>query len=284
MPRAIVLNSASIVAATGGTWGDTFAILSGDSFSVANYGGPDSASGARILEAWGTDSDSVAEIRWYYTRQDSTHDQNYGIRYGLPALSNGGAAKNPAFQLLDGLITVPLYKSDIATIQATSSNLDDLVISWVTEYDDLPGASSQFADWTQVQNMRKSTLGIQVTAVAGSVGLYGTARAFNADDVRLHANTYYAVLGATVQTAVSTIALAGPGWGNFKIGMPGAVTTRSTPMWFVEQTLKWGKPLIPILNSNDVGNINVYVMDAEASTSPHIDFILYELTGNPVTG
>lgn len=281
MPRAVVLNSAVIVGATGGTFADTFVINSGDSLSVANY----DTGGARLLEAWAIDTASVADISWFYTRQESTHDQNFGMRFAVPSVALGGAGTNAAFNLLPGDVTVPVFKSDNATIKASCTASDNLLMSWLTEYDDLPGASANFSDPATVLSMRKSTLGIRVDAVAsGTSGSYGTGRAFNADDARLHANTYYAILGCSVQTQVTTVALNGPAWGGFKIGMPcGSLDLRSDT-WFLDQSKKWNKPLIPILNSNDVGNVNVFVANAATSTSPKIRFLMYELTGNPVTG
>ncbi len=276
MPRAIILNTAAIVGATGGTFGDSFAALSGDNLSVANF----DTGGARILEAWAIDSDSVAEIRWFYTRQDSTHDQSYGMRYNIPALTLGGAATNAAFTLLPGLITVPLFRSDTPVIQATSTAADDLVLSWVTEYDDLPGSQAVFATWDQVQSMRKSTLGLRCSPTAGTVGVYGAARALNADDAgRLHSDTYYAILGCTSQLLCTTIALTGPAWGGYKVGFPLGAPDLKSDSWFVDQSIKWGKPLIPVFNSNDASGINVYAVNGEASTVPVLDFLLYELTG-----
>lgn len=276
MPRAIILNSAAKVATTGGTWGDTLAACSGDNASVANF----DTGGARILEAWACDSDSVAEIRWFYTRQDSTHDQSYGMRFNIPALTLGGAGTNSAFPLLPGRITVPLYKSDTPTIQATTTASDDIVLTWITEYDDLPGSSAVFATWDQVQSLRKSTLGLRCAPVAGTVGVYGAARALNADDAgRLHSDTYYAILGATSQLVCTTIALTGPAWGGYKIGFPLGATNLNSDSWFVDQSEKWAKPLIPVFNSNDAAGINVYALDTEASTTPLVDFLLYELTG-----
>lgn len=278
MPRAIVLNSASKANLTGGTFADALTENSGDSRAVANF----DTGGARILEAWAIDSDSVAEVEVIYTRPEATHDQQHGWRFEIPAVALGGAATNAAFNALKGYGTVELFKSDTATINVSGTAADDVLFSWVTEYDDLPGVSAVMATWDQVQSMRVSTVGIQVTAVAsGTPGAYGASRAFNADDDRLHANTWYAILGATVQTQVTTISLIGPDWGGQRIGLPMGSLDLASPTWFVDQTVKWGKPCIPCFNSNNKGNVLVAVADGEASTSPKIDFLLYELSGKP---
>ncbi len=278
MPHAIILNTASKAALTGGTFADTLVANSGDSLVVANF----DTGQCRVLEAWGIDSDSVAEIKFVWTRPQSSHDQQHGIRFEIPAVTPGGAAAIAAHNFLPGYGTVQLYKSDALVISVSGTAADDVLVSWITEYDDLPGASAVFASWDQVQSMRVSTVGINHLPVASATpGAYGASRAFNADDDRLHANTWYAILGCSVQTQVTTIGLIGPDWGGQRIGLPvGALDLRSTT-WFVDQTIKWGKPLIPCFNSNNKGNVLAVVADGEASTSPKVDWLLYELSGKP---
>ena len=282
MGLAYVLNTASKANTTGGTFADNLTANSGDSLAVANF----NPGRAHIVEAWAIDSDSVAEIEVIYTRPESTHDQSHGFRVEVPAAALGGVATNAAFNLLPGYGTVELFKSDSPTVSVTTTAADDFVYSWVTRYDDLPGASAVFATWDQVQALRKSTVGIFVGPTASATpGLYGTSRAFNADDDRLHANTWYAILGCSVQTQCTTISLLGPDWGGQRIGLPAGSLDLRSNMWFVEQSVKWstqGYPnTIPCFNSNNKGNVLVAIADGEASTQPKIDFELYELTGQP---
>lgn len=278
MPHAIILSTAAKVATTGGTFADTLTALTGDSLSVASY----QSGGARVIEAWGIDSDSAAEGEWIYTRPDSTHDQQNGFRFQIPALALGGVGTNAAFNILPGDLEIPVFLNDAATIKVSTTAADDVVISWLTEYDDLPGVGvAQFAGWEQVQALRKSNLGLNNLPVAGTVGVYGADRAINADDTRLHANTYYAILGCTVQTQVTTIALRGPAWGGQRIGLPSGALYLNSNMWFVDQTQKRGKPLIPYFHSADASNVLINVVDGEASTSPKVDWNLIELTGKP---
>jgi len=278
MGKAFVLNTASKANTTGGTFADSLTANSGDSLSVANF---DNGS-AKIVEMWAIDSDSVAELQVIYTRPESTHDQQHGVRFNIPALVPGGAAVVAAHNLLSGYGTIDLYKSDTATMQVTSTAADDVICSWVTKYDDLPGVQGVFANPGQIVGLQKSIVGIACNAVAsGTPGAYGTQRAFNADDDRLHANTWYAILGWTLQTVCTSITLLGPDWGGQRIGGPGGVLGLDNSTWFWDKSLKWNDALIPCFNSNNKGNVLVQVADGEASTSPKIDFLLYELTGRP---
>ena len=279
MPHAIVLTTASKANLTGGSFADTLTANSGDSLSVASY----LDGGARVIEAWAIDSDSVMEGEIIYTRPDSTHDQQNGFRFQVPSIALGGAATNAAFNILPGALEIPVFLNDSATIKVTGTAADDAVVSYITEYDNLPGVGqAQFASWDQVQALRKSNVGIFWGPTAsGTPGAYGTSRAINADDTRFHANTYYAILGCTVQTQVTTIGLLGPAWGGQRIGLPVGSLFLNSNMWFVDQTLKRGKPYIPFFHSADVGNVLGVVADGEASTQPKVDWNMVELNGKP---
>jgi len=282
MGRALVLNTASKAGTAGGTFADTLTANSGDSLTVANYDAPASQSAAKVTEMWGIDSDSVSEVAVTLTRQQSVNDQTRGVRFNIASLTPGGAANVASHTFLGGLTTIPLFKSDVFAFTCTSSASDDIVVSWNTLYDNLPGVDSVLASWDQVQALRFTTLGLACNAVAsGTPGLYGTGRALNADESRAIANTWYAILGITVQTQVTTVAFSGPDWGGFKIGMPAGALTVDSTSYFVDQSLLWHVPLIPCFNSNNIGNINVFVADGEASTSPKIDFLMYGLTAKP---
>jgi hypothetical protein len=278
MPPAIVFNAAGKANTTGGTFADTLTANSGDSLSVANY----NTGGAKILEAWVMDSASVAEFQIIYTRPQSTHDQQHGLRFQCPSLLPGGAGKPGAHSVLPGLATVDLYKSDTAIVQVTSTAADNVLYGWQTLYDDLPGVSGVFVSWPQVQSLQVSAVGIQQSPVAGTAPAYGTARAFNADDDRLHANTWYAILGATARTSAFAVTLLGPDWGGQRIGLPLGVAALESSTYFLDQWFKWQLPLIPCFNSNNRANIFAQVADCVNATSPILDWFLYELSGTPV--
>lgn len=281
MGRAVVLNTASVASATGGTFSDALVANSGDNLSVANYN-DDGGKGAKIVNMWAIDSAHAAEGEAIWTRPETVSDQVHGFRFNVAGLFPGGAGNVGSHNVLPGLETFPLFKSDTAAFTFTCTAADALVLSWQTLYDDLPGVSASMADWEWVKQHRVSSIGIACNAVAsGTKGLYGTGRSFTADDNRLIANQWYAILGYSVQTPCCTIALQGTDWGGQKIGGPAGVLTLDSPTWFLEQSLLWGIPLIPCFNSLNAPGINVYVADDAASTSPKIDFNLYQLDGQP---
>src|SRR5436309_1968444 len=281
MPHALVLTTASKANTTGGTFADTLAANSGDSLAVANFVN----GGARIVKMWGIDSDSVAELAVTATRWDSTHDPQYGVRLNIPALVPGGAAVVGSHDLIDPPSNIPVFPGDTLTHTVTTAAADDVLISYMTEYDDLPGTFGQFASWESVMALRETTIGLRCAPVASATpGAYGTARALNADDTRLTGGKYYAVLGWTLQTVATTVTLKGPSTGNNRVGLPGGALTLDTTMGFVQLSQQFGKPLIPVLNGYDAASYFLECADGEASTSPKVDLFMYQLTGNPLGG
>lgn len=279
---AQVANTAGVTSTTGGTFADNLVALAGDNLAVANY----DTGGARWTEAWGIDSLHVAEIEAYYTRPSSTHDQTHGVRFSIASAAYNAVGHVGEVNLFGGPTTLNVFKSDTLTLSATTTASDCILFTWITEYDDLPGAAGNFATPAQVMALQQSTLALRCSAVAsGTAGIYGTQRAIQADDTRLHADKYYAILGCTVQTAVHAVTLIGPDWAGQRIAIPAGNIQTMSSSWFVDQSLKWNKPLIPVFNSNNAnGQTLVQVVDSATSTSPQIDFLMYELSGNPNPG
>lgn len=279
MPPAALLTTASKANLTGGTFADALTANSGDSLQVQAF----NTGTAELVYGWGIDSDSVCEGELIYTRPDSTHDIQHGYRFEIPAVALGGAATNAAFNIFEGGPPISVFSNDTATINVSGTAADDVLVSFLILYSDLPGVgAAQFTTWDRVQALRKSNVAMNNLPVASATpGAYGAQRALNADDNRYHANTWYALLGCSVQTQVTTISLVGSPWGSQRIGVPAGALNLNSNMWFVELSQSTGVPLIPYFQQADAGNILVQVADGEASTSPKVDWNMVELTGQP---
>ena len=281
MPQALILNTASKAGTTGGTFADTLSANSGDSLSIPLTGDNENY----IHSMWGIDSDSIAELALTDSRTDSIHDPQYGVRSNIPALIPGGAAAVGSHYLLRPPANIQVFPGDSLTMTVTSTASDDVLVSWLTRYNNLPGVAGQFARAEQVIPMRDTVIGVRCAPVAsGTVGAYGAARAINADDARWTGGKYYAIIGYTVQTVCTTIAFSGQAWGNNKIGGPAGALTLDTTNYFLDLYAETGVPCIPVFNGYDAGNVFLYAADGEASTSPKVDVFAYELSGNPVGG
>jgi hypothetical protein len=280
MPYALILTTASKANTTGGSFADNLTANTGDSLAFPQFNGK-----ARITHAWAIDSDSVAEGQMLLTRYDSVHDTQHGLRFEVPSTTPGGAATVAAHSVLKPPFTVDVFSGDTMTVGVTTTAADDFVFSYLTEFDDLPGVRATFADWTTVQNLKTTVIGLNQLPVASATpGAYGASRALSADDSRLSADKYYAVLGCSVQLPVTTISLVSTAWGGQRIGLPIGALDLDTNYWFVKESLERQKPCIPVINANDAGNVLVQVADGEASTSPKVDWNLYELSRNPFGG
>jgi hypothetical protein len=280
VPFARILNTASKASLTGGAFADSLTANSGDSLAISQFDGR-----ARITHMWGIDSDSVMEGEVLLTRFESVHDQQHGFRFEIPALTPGGAGTVAAHTIFKPPFEIEVFPGDTITMNVTGTNPDDVVVSWLTEYDNLPGVSATFASWEQVQALKSTVIGLHQAPVASTaIGSYGASRALNADDSRLSANKYYALLGVSVQTQVTTISLISTNWGGQRIGIPVGALDLDNTLWFVTESMRSGKPQIPVINANDAGNVLVQVADAESGTSPQVDWLMYELRSNPLGG
>ena len=281
MPQALILNTASKAGTTGGTFADTLSANSGDSLSI-----PLTADNENYIHSmWGIDSDSIAELALTDSRTDSIHDPQYGVRSNIPALIPGGAAAVGSHYLMRPPANIQVFPGDSLTMTVTTTADDDVLVSWLTRYNNLPGVAGQFARAEQVIPMRDTVIGVRCAPVASATaGAYGAARAINADDARWTGGKYYAIIGYTVQTVCTTVAFSGQAWGNNKIGGPAGALTLDTTNYFLDLYAETGVPCIPVFNGYDAGNVFLYAADGEASTSPKVDVFAYELSGNPVGG
>lgn len=281
MGYARILNTASKASLTGGAFADTLTANTLDSLAIANYVN----GGARMTHAWGIDSASVMEGKLTLSRYESVHDQQSGYRFQIPALAPGGAGNVGAHTIFQPPFKIAAFSGDAAVWTVSGTAADAVLVSYLIEYDDLPGVRATFATWDQVQNYKATTIGLNSLPVAsGTKGAYGASRALNADDTRASADKYYAILGCSVQTQVTTISLVSTVWGGQRIGIPVGALDLDNNMWFVTESIKSGKPLIPVVNANDFGNVLIQVADSAASTSPKVDWVMYELTSNPLAG
>jgi hypothetical protein len=116
-----------------------------------------------------------------------------------------------------------------------------------------------------------------VAVSAGATGDYGTAVALNATDDRLKADTYYAVLGVTSQLQASLVTIAGPDTSNFRIGLPIVLQQNLSAGWFVDMSLRYNIPAIPVINSNNRGNTLLQAAAASGAVATALTIILAEL-------
>jgi hypothetical protein len=282
MPRAVVLNTASKANLTGGVGADVLTANTLDSLAIPNL----QSGQGKVMRMWGNDSAHVAEILLTAGRVESVHDPQFGVRFNIPATALGGVGTNEAFPMIEAPNYLDVFTGDTLTFTVSATAADNVAVSWLTEYQDLPGVQASFANWESVKANRFTEIGVRCAPVASATaGLYGTARAANADDTRWTGGRWYAIIGFTVQTVVTTVSFKGPMWGNFRFGAPAGAAFLSTDNFFIQLQQQYpGENLIPVFNGFDAGNVLLEVVDTTANTSPKVNILAVECKNNPAIG
>lgn len=252
---------------TGGAF-EALAAGAGDALAVPNFS---PGTRAWLLEAWGANSANVYDVD---LRSPSFHDNTRGIRL---AGNIKPAAGDPEI-LTPKRIKQPLYPSDVMTAEVNATATNNQAFDFLAYFEDLPGADQRLASWAEIENRAVDMVGIFVGPTAGAAGDWGAARAINADDDRLIANTDYAILGAVSQLRCAALAIVGPETSGRKITMPLLPDSNEVAGFFDDLSAKYSLPLIPVINSNNKGNITVQVADPNGATAPHATLLLMELS------
>lgn len=251
---------------TGGAF-EALAAGTGDSLQVPAF---EEGSNAYILEAWGATSAAAAD---FDIRSPSLADNIRGLRLAYQNKPAAGNVQN----FLHGPVRQPLYKTDnlIAEVNGTATN--NVGLNFLAYFENLSGADQRLVSFAEIQPSIVNTLGIFVNVTAGAAGDWGATRALNADDDRLQANTDYAILGATSQIAAESLAITAPETSNRKIGMPLLVDAWAAAQWFARLSQNYQLPMIPVINSNNKGQVLLQCADSAGATVPHPTLILAEL-------
>lgn len=193
-------------------------------------------------------------------------DNVQGIRYAAGAGVQDG--------LLSDSATQQLIAQDTLTVEVTGggSEFDGALLS--TYYDDLAGASPTLKMPGDISGQASFVTTWEVNAAAPSTeGDWANTIITNLYDVS-KANSFYAVLGYVVDTAVLGVAINGADTSNFNIGGPGVLEPWFTRSYFADLSMKLGKPCIPVFNTANKGNTNIAVVDVAASTTVNVTLVV----------
>lgn len=148
-------------------------------------------------------------------------------------------------------------------------------------YADLPGQAARLIDAGTLKQRIKHYFGNRLAITVGSTAAYTGARAINADQDLLKANTDYAVLGMTTDLRVGAICLRGPDTGNLRISVPGGADVQDAmsryARFFRDLAVAYGLPLIPVINSANKGGTQIDVVGDENGGTSNVTLWLAEL-------
>jgi hypothetical protein len=256
---------------TGGGSFEALAAGTGDSLAIANYR---EGTRAYILEAWGGTSANPGE---FSIRSARMHDIQRGLRMAKmfnPTLS--GADGDPQL-LLPYKARQPVYSSDVPIYEVNGTATDAVGLDTLIYYEDLPGLAQSLATWAEIQARIVNIVGIRVSVAAGAAGDWGATRAINADDDRLKADTYYAILGAESQLPALSLSLVSPDLSNFRVSLPLHWNQQISSGFFVDIADKYNIAAIPVINANNKANTLLQAADPGGAIATASTLILAEL-------
>ena len=208
------------------------------------------------------------------------------IRVMSPRMANNnqGIHLDTVIGQLDPIIPISLgqklYSQDTLNIgisgSAVAGDLEGAAL--LIYYPDLPGANGNFISLEDYKSRVTNIMTNRNAIVAGAGGGFTGAAALNATENMFKANKDYAILGYTCSAQCTAVRMIASDLGNIGIGGPGNIVNRAmTANWFIRLSEMTGLPLIPVINSANVGGILVDVMQDENAVAVAIAWIFAEL-------
>ena len=269
MPQGLQTLTFSKVSLTGGA----FEALSPIGTDSATFFNVPQGSVAYLAEVWAVDNLHACEISITASR---FHDQVYGIRASVTSGATT-APVNRSVPISSIGVDQPIFPSDVLTVQANGTAADDVIVTMLIYYQDIPGIHARLATYEYVKQHTKNVVGINTNLTPGD-GVAGTAVALNAADNRLHANTDYALLGFTGSLAFGSLTVSGVDTGNLKVGGPILGDPSHDAEMFLDFARAYNAPLVPIINSNNAGSTTLVGCGTDVGAVV-LDTMLAELDG-----
>lgn len=260
MPRAIQTISGFFTAAGAGT--NVVTPAPGDTFNVPSF---DINNHARLLQLYANGA-TTDFIRF---RTPRAHDNNQGLRIRVGTQLNA--------ETLPWEVSEVLYPSDTPTVEidATGAGTGSVLAHY--EFDDLPGVSPRLAGLADIQSRVVHIMGCEVDVTSGAIGAWGNTAALNSSFDNFEAGADYALIGYTITTGCSGIAITGKDTGNLKIGGPGQVDPFRTSNYFIRLSEFTGRSCIPIIAANNKASTVLQNVDIAAATASKVTLLLAQL-------
>lgn len=267
MPQGLQTVVYSSTSLTGGAFealtaqdGTSFFVTQG---TVAGY----------IAEVWAVDSASPAAISIAGSR---FHDPTLGIVAEIPDGSTLAPAGRASLISPTG-VDQPIYSGDTMLVQANGTAADEVVVTIIIRYEDIPGIAANLQSAESVSNQVKNLVGIQCAVTPGN-DVYGTPVALNATDDRLHAGSRYAVLGFTADAPIACLSLQGPDTGNLRVGGPVLGDAAHDAYMFRDLAKFYNAPFVPVIQALNAGATTLVAADPNVAARA-VTVIMAELSG-----
>lgn len=217
--------------------GGAAAAVTGDSLIVKNGKGK-----VRSLAIWQT---SNATAGYGQITTPSGHDTTRGYRTGIPA-----AATELFAPIGLGMPFIPQETISVSLAAGTVAG-DVEQLSFLMQYDDLPGVAARLMRWGELKTRWDRMLSIEASLTSAAGPGYSGEESIDTDSNLMMANRDYALLGMSSRTRVHAMTLRGPDTGNVRIACPGMLRTDLTQGFFAQLARAYDEPCIPIINSGN---------------------------------
>lgn len=192
-----------------------------------------------------------------------------GIDYYAAAGCTGEILSGPPYQ--------SLTPQDALTCSLTGGGAESDQLALQSYYTDLPGVSMVLKNPGDVLGSTAFTFTCPVACTAsGTIGTYSNTAVTTTVDSTT-ANSWYAVLGYTVDALVTAVGITGVDTSQTFCGGPGLVDVFKTAKYFVDLSTRTGMPCIPLWNAANKANTNVTIYDVAASTTVNVTLVLAQL-------
>lgn len=238
---------------------------SGDSLTVRSFAPTDQA----FIQSFDREGASKGVYR---VRSPRLHDNVKGIHIATP--------ETPTLFAVPPYSGQDLYPQDTLIIESTGGSSEYEVCGLGIYYTNLPGSEARLHSWGDIQSIVEFVDTVEVATTSAATPTAWTDTVITTTDNLLRANTDYAVLGYTVDTAIGLVAVKGADTSNFRIGGPGPVKPEFTNDYFVRMSNLTGRPCIPVINAANAANTYVSTIDAGASTASNVTLMLGCLSQN----
>jgi hypothetical protein len=258
---------------TGSTTFDALTVATGQSFTVRSYV---DGSAAYLEDVFGADDDSIFQLS---IKSPRMHDNVKGLLFAGTNLSVSTEQVFVPQWLMPGYAIQRLYSTDVLSVTANGTAADVVCFAFNVRYENLGGVNARLYSWDAVKPLIVNKVGILTAPVpSGTAGNWGAGYTLNSGDNRLHADTDYAILGYTSSRSVVAVSINGVDLGNLNVGGPGGPTSTETGDFFVQASVRYGVPHIPVINSNNAGGITVQIADILTSGTPNVTIEMAQLS------
>lgn len=218
---------------------------------------------AKLLSAWALNG-TAGQHR---VRSPRLHDNVNNLLFNVKA-SNGAP-------LYDEGVVQDLFSQDTLIVELSGGGAETDAESLLVWYQDVPGMDARLYNYADIASRIVHFVSLTFSLTSGTtLGNYVAGTLFNAATGSLRANQDYAILGYETSVAVCTVGIRGPDTGNARVGGPGSTTQIETRSWFKRISEQNQLPLIPVINSANVGGTTLDVVQNVANANPTVNVLM----------